>query len=193
MKGKLITLYGVNNMGKSTHSLRLVEKLRSQGHDVEYVKYPVYDIEPSGPFLNGVLRGDRQEISEEELQMWFIVNRHQFQPQLKAWLGAGKIVVAEDYVGTGIAWGMTKGLDERWLEVCNESLIKEDVVILIEGERSMDVVEEHHVHEQDNALVARCYETFQYLAKKHGWHKVRLQDEKDDTAALIWNVVEGEV
>lgn len=180
-------------MGKSTHALLLVERLKAAGYDAAYVKYPVYDIEPSGPFLNGVLRGGEQKISEEELQLWFVVNRHQFEHELKQWLNEGKIVVAEDYVGTGMAWGITKGLDEEWLESCNSRLMKEDLAILIEGKRFKGAVEKGHVHEENDDLVGRCYKNFQYLARKHGWKKVQLQERKEDTAESIWEVVRKEL
>ncbi len=176
-------------MGKSTHALLLVEKLKNEGLEAVYVKFPVYNLEPSGVFLNEVLRGGEQKISEEELQMWFVVNRFQFAPQLENWLSEGKIIVAEDYVGTGLAWGMTKGLEEKWLESLNEPLRKPDLAILIEGERSLGSVEDGHVHENDDDLVARCYKNFQYLATKHGWERVHLQSEKSGTAKLIWQIV----
>ena len=104
-----ITLYGINNIGKTTHTVRLVKRLKKAGYDAVRIKYPVYDVHPSGDFLNKVLRsGESQMLSEEELQLWFVLNRTQFQPILKGWLDAGKIVVAEDYTGTGIAWGTTQ-------------------------------------------------------------------------------------
>lgn len=187
--GKFIAIYGVNNMGKSTHSALLVERLKSEGFDAVYVKFPVYDLAPSGIYLNQILRGGKQEISEEALQMWFTVNRFQFAAQLERWLEEGKIVVAEDYIGTGIAWGMTKGLKEEWLRAMNEPLRKPDLAILIEGERSMAAVEKDHVHEQDDDLVARCYKNFQYLAEKDGWERVELQPGKSETAKLIWQIV----
>ena len=191
MTGKMITIYGVNNMGKSTHAKLLVERLRAEGYKAEYVKYPVYDIEPSGPFLNGVLRGGEQKISEEELQLWFIVNRHQFEKQVGKWLADGVIIVAEDYIGTGMAWGMAKGLDEQWLESANSKLRAEDLGILIEGERVRKSMEDGHVHEQRDDLIEKCYGKFQYLADKKGWKRVQLQPEKEQTAELVWEVVRG--
>lgn len=188
--GKFVAIYGVNNMGKTTHARILVERLLAEGYEAVYVKFPVYDLAPSGPFLNEVLRGGEQKISEEELQTWFVVNRYQFAPQIEQWLAEGKIVVAEDYVGTGMAWGMTKGLPEAWLEALNERLREPDLAILIEGERSLGAVEDGHVHESDNDLVARCYKNFQYLAEKHGWERVQLQSEKSETAKLTWQIVE---
>ncbi|MBT5015885.1 hypothetical protein HOM98_00195, partial [Candidatus Peregrinibacteria bacterium] len=112
----LITVYGINNIGKTTHTKRLVERLRDEGHDAVRVKFPVYDVHPSGDYLNTLLRsGGSQMISEEELQLWFVINRYQFQPTLEKWLKEGKIVVAEDYVATGIAWGTAKGASMVWL------------------------------------------------------------------------------
>jgi thymidylate kinase len=185
----LITLYGINNIGKTTHTVRLVERLRAAGHDAVRVKFPVYDVHPSGDFLNKVLRDGGPPISEEELQMWFVLNRYQFQPTLKGWLDEGKIVVAEDYVGTGIAWGTTKGLETEWLETLNRNLIKEDVAILMDGERYKNAIEEGHLHEENHDLVDRCREVHLELGAKYDWVKVDLQPEKEDTSNLIWDAV----
>jgi len=191
MRGKLITIYGINNIGKSTQCGLLVEKLKEAGHKVHYVKYPVYDVQPSGGFINGVLRSEgEQHISEDELQLWFIINRYQFQPTLEGWLEEGAIVVAEDYVGTGIAWGMAKGLEEDWLIGANKNLIKEDFALMIEGERSLGAVEKTHVHEQNDELIERSRAVHDHLAEEFGWERVLLQDKKPDTAKLIWEKVE---
>lgn len=189
MKGKFITLYGINNIGKSTHAKLLVERLNAEGYKAVYVKYPVYDLEPTGPFLNSVLRGGAQKISEDELQLWFILNRYQFEPQLREWLSDGYIVVAEDYSGTGIAWGAAKGLAMDWLVSANKYLLKEDFALMLEGERSLSAREKDHVHEQNDGLVARCVEVHEELAGEFGWRRIRLQVEKEDTAELIWVAV----
>jgi len=186
----LITLYGINNIGKTTHTLRLVERLKAEGHDAVRVKFPVYDVHPSGDFLNKALRsGEGQALSEEELQLWFVINRYQFEPTLRGWLDEGKIVVAEDYVGTGIVWGTTKGLPTEWLESLNKNLIKEDLAILLDGERFVRAIEAGHIHEEDHALVDRCRSIHLELGKKYGWKKVELQKNKSDTFNLIWDHV----
>lgn len=193
----LITLYGINNIGKTTHAKRLVERLKAEGHDAIYVKYPVYDIEPTGTFLNGFMRsGEAQSISEEELQTWFTLNRFQFQPTLSDWLSSGKIVVAEDYTGTGLVWGTTKGADTEWLISLNKYLRKEDLSILIDGERkgsALDSVEEGHLHETDVELMKRSRQVHLELAKRFDWTIVPLQDTKDATADLIWTLVENRI
>lgn len=191
-KGKLITLYGINNMGKTTQARILVDHLEGLGHKVKYVKYPVYDISPTGPFINSVIRHpEKQSISEDELQLWYVLNRYQYQPKLREFLSEGYIVVAEDYSGTGIAWGMAKGLKEEWMEQMNEYLVKEDLAILIEGKRILNAKEKHHVHEQNDELMEKCAVVHSYLAEKYGWRRVQLQPSIEATSKLIWDIVDG--
>lgn len=191
MKGKLITIYGINNVGKSTQSRLLVERLEKAGHKVKYLKYPIYDLAPTGPFLNGVLRGEGgQKISEDELQMWFILNRYQYEPELKKFLEDEYVVVAEDYVGTGIAWGTAKGLSQDWLEEANKFLLKEDLAIMIDGERDQSVIEKIHVHEQNPELMVKCAAVLKSMAGKYGWKVVERKAAKEETAGSIWEVVE---
>ena len=192
MKGKFITLYGINNMGKTTHAKRLVERIRGLGMEAEYVKYPVYDVHPSGDFINSVLRHpeQKQNISEDELQMWYVINRYQFEPQLVKWLEEGVIVIAEDYSGTGIAWGTAKGLEQEWVEMINAKVLKEDLAILIEGNRVLSAREDVHIHEQDDDLMERCKQVHSDLADKYGWKRVELKETPDETANDIWHVVQ---
>lgn len=190
-KGVFITIYGINNIGKTTHARLLCERLRKEGFKTHYLKYPVYDIFPTGPFINKVLRNPKgQKISEDELQLWFVLNRYQFEPKLKELLKKGFTVVAEDYTGTGIAWGMAKGLAESWLKSANQYLLKEDLSILIEGKRDLRAREKAHVHEQNDQLVERCRKTHAYLAEKYGWRRVALRDKVADTADAVFDVVD---
>lgn len=191
-KGFFITLYGINNIGKSTHVRRLAERLRSEGSSVETVKYPVYDLVPSGPFLNKILRQSsrgQQALSEKELQLWFTLNRYQFEPQIRKWLSQGKIILAEDYVGTGIAWGTAKGVDESWLMQMNRYLLQENLALLLVGDRTLKAREANHLHETNDALIEKTVRVFYHLARKYHWKIVSIEPRKEDTAQKIYNVV----
>ncbi|MFT7184076.1 MAG: thymidylate kinase [Oceanicoccus sp.] len=187
----LITLYGINNIGKTTQALRLVERLKESGHDAVYVKFPVYEIEPTGTYLNAFLRsGDAQNISEEELQMWFTLNRYQFEPTLKKWLAEGKIVIAEDYIGTGIAWGTVKGASTDWLESMNTHLVKEDLAIMIDGERFMAAAEDGHLHESNDEFMKRSRQVHLELAERYDWTVVPLQNGVEKMNEVLWKVLQ---
>ncbi|MBU1992809.1 hypothetical protein KKG51_03890, partial [Patescibacteria group bacterium] len=180
----------INNIGKSTHAQMLTDRLNQEGHDAVFIKYPVYDLEPTGPYLNKVLRVDtEQKISEEELQMWFTLNRYQFEPQLKKYLDEGKIVVAEDYTGTGLAWGSLKGAYLPWLTEMNKYLLKEDLGILLEGARSLSAKEEDHIHEADDELVEKCKRVLDDLGNKYNWGRVEICEKREDTHEGVWKLV----
>ncbi len=193
-KGIFITIYGINNIGKSTHAKKLVKKLESEGYDTVYVKYPVYSLEPTGPRINEILRLNKvQDISEEDLQTLFMQNRKDFEPIINRWLNEGKIVVAEDYTGSGVAWGTAKGMDQKRVEEINSELLKEDFSILMVGERAIDAKEHGHIHESDDELVMKVDEVLRKLARRNGWKIVHVQPKIEDTAKLIWEAVEFEI
>jgi dTMP kinase len=188
----LITFYGVNNIGKSTQAQLLVDYLNALGHKSIYLKYPIYDLVPTGPHINSILRNQTgQSISEEELQMWFALNRHQFEPKLKQYLADGYIVIAEDYIGTSLAWGSAKGASLEWLKSLNQNLISEDLAILITGERSTSAIEESHIHENDIDLIQKVSHNLIALAKQFNWHIVERQELPVNTQELIFNIVKA--
>ncbi len=188
----LITLYGINNIGKSTQAKRLVDRLKTEGYDAVYVKYPVYDLEPTGVYLNEFLRsGGAQKVTEEELQMWFTLNRYQFEPTLKEWLAAGKVVVAEDYTGTGLVWGTVKGASTEWLESLNKNLVKEDLAILLDGERFGHAAEKDHIHESNDEFMKRSREVHLDLGEKYGWKKVLVVGNAEQVGEKVWDTVKA--
>ncbi|OGJ49836.1 hypothetical protein A2335_03530 [Candidatus Peregrinibacteria bacterium RIFOXYB2_FULL_32_7] len=187
-----ITIYGINNIGKTTHAQKIVKRLQKEGFKAVYIKYPIYDIKPTGSLLNQILRSNsQQKISEEELQLWFTLNRHQFEPTLKKYLKEKKIIIAEDYIGTGLAWGSAKGADLNWLENLNKNLIKEDLSIYLKGERSISAKEKNHIHEQNDHLIEKCLKQYEFLAKQYNWHVIDAGSEKnrDETQEKIWKYI----
>lgn len=190
MKGKFIVFYGINNLGKSTQAKILVKRLRGENINSEYLKYPIYGLKPTGPFINRVLRsGKKQTISEEELQMWYTLNRFQYQPKLLSELEKGIWIVAEDYIGTGLAWGWAKGADLNYLENMNGPLVRENLAIFFDGKRFLDGKEKVHLHECNDDLMAKCRSKHQLLAKKYHWQKILANDTIKNIADRIWAII----
>lgn len=229
MQGKFIAIYGINNIGKSTQTSLLVQKLVSKGIRVEYIKYPIYDLDPTGKMLNEILRGKqkrsiqsmieffegtkvrrpnskrkpvvsfrrqaiapkelRQRVTEEELQMWYSLNRYQFDPQIRKKLASGTTIVAEDYTGTGLAWGAAKGADLGWLIEVNKFLQNPDLEILIDGERFLAGKEKVHLHESSDRLISKARKSFQKLAKKNQWNIVNANQPIEDVSQDLWGFV----
>lgn len=169
-EGKFIVLYGANNLGKSKQIKLLRERLEEFGIQIIQIKYPVYDLEPTGPILNAVLRHGRK-MPELEVQRLFAQNRLDFEPQLRAILASGRWAVSEDYTGTGIAWGLARGLSLEELEAMNQGLLAEDLAILLYGERFKDGIEETHRNEQDDAVWHLAQQHHLFLGERYGWEK----------------------
>ena len=187
-----ITVYGVNNIGKSTQVKMLVENLKKSGQKVAFLKYPVYDAEPTGPMIDYYLRDPQApQISAEELQMWYALNRFQMQTKLKKKLDSGMTVIAEDYTGTGIAWGITHGADKDWLEQVNKHLIKEDLAILLDGEQFQTEREDQHINEANDERIAKCRQIHLDLAAEYEWKIVKANGERESIAKEILEVVLG--
>jgi len=191
MKGKLIVFYGINNLGKTTQATKLIERLKEQGHEAEYLKYGIYDLEPSGPILNDYLReGNPFNLSAREFQIFQALNRTQYEETLKEKLENGIMVIAEDYVGTGIAWGMGADIDKGFLEKINSHLLREDLAILFDGDRFMEGVEDGHKHETDDEFTNKVRNIHNDLGKEYGWTKINANDGIDSIHEKIWDLTQ---
>lgn len=190
MRGKLITLYGINNLGKTTQARRLVDRLTAEGVSAHYLKYPLYTFAPSGPTINAYLRNNNpHQFSPREFQIIQVLNRTQYDTALRARIDSGEWIVAEDYVGTGVAWGVATGVNEALLRELNSHLLIEDVSIFLDGERFTDGKETGHLHEEDAELMERVRHTHQILAQKLGWFNVSANQSRDEVADAIWRHV----
>jgi len=190
-EGLFIVIYGINNLGKTTQAKMLVESLKKAGLLSEYLKYPIYDLAPSGPKINEILRsGQSQSISELELQEIYVQNRRDYQPQLCKKINEGVNVVAEDYIGTGLAWGMSKGADLEKLIEMNHGLIKPDTEVLLDGERFLDGKEKNHLHESNDELMEKCRENHLKLAARFGWEIIDANQTIEEVQSDILKVVE---
>ena len=189
-KGLFIVIYGPNNIGKSTQARMVVAWLKEQGYSAEYLKYPIYD-SPTGKRISGILReGKEPDIDEQVFQTIYYENRKHFEAELLKKLDAGIFVVAEDYIGTSLAWGTAKGADYDYLKKLNSDLIQEDLAILMDGERFKHAAEKNHIHEQNAELMLRVRDVHLSIGEKLGWPKVNANQTKDEVFDAIRKLVE---
>lgn len=189
-KGKFIVLYGINNLGKTTQAKLLVNWLQSLGYQAEYLKYAVYDLKPSGPLLNAYLReGNPRRLSVEDFQFLQVLNRTQYEPILLSKLESGTWIIAEDYVGTGIAWGVGAGMYQDFLEELNSHLLKEDLAFFFDGKRFASGIEKIHQHEQNDVLTQKVRTVHQTLAKKLDWIPINANQSIEEIQTQLQTLV----
>lgn len=190
MKGKLIVLYGINNLGKTTQAKLTVEELKKQGIEAEYLKYATYELEPTGCIINDYLRkGNPYGLSTREFQIMHAFNRTQYEPTLKSKLEQGIWIVAEDYTKTGIAWGVGNGIDKTFLERINSHLLIEDLALFFEGERFKGAIEKGHQHEENEELIQRVKLVHEELAKEHKWISINANESIEEIQKTIQKII----
>ncbi len=186
-KGLFIVIHGANNLGKSTQAKLLVEKMNVKNYKTEYLKYPIYNILPSGKIINDYLRNNNPfQLTPREAQTIYALNRTQYEPELNAKLSAGLNIVAEDYTGTGIAWGIGAGVAENYLKQINSHLLEENLTFLLDGERFKESVEDGHKHEIDDELWQKVREAHLKLAEEYKWIKINANLKIAEIHAIIW-------
>lgn len=194
MKGKFIAIYGINGIGKSTQMELIQKEITKMGMKVKYLKYPVYDLEPEGPFLYKYLRDEsfreKNELSTHELQEKFTRNRERYEKTLRKELESDTWIIAEDYVGTGIVWGMTWGGSYSYLKEINKNLLKPDVEILMDGEQFDTAIEKGHKNEDDKERILICRNFLQMLAEIQGWSVVDAHQSREKVTGDIMQAID---
>lgn len=186
-RGRFVVIYGNNNIGKSTQAKMLVERMKAEGESVRYIKYPIYNLAPTGPLINAYLReGNPYGLSPREAQTLYAMNRTQFEPQLTQWLKSGETVVAEDYTGTSLGWGQGAGVDKEYLLEVNSHLLEPDQTLFLDGERFLEGKEHKHIHEQNDDLINRVGKIFQDLAKEFNWTTVDAVGSVEEVHERMW-------
>lgn len=191
-QGLFVVLYGVNNIGKTTQLDLLEERAKAEGLKLFRLKYPVYDLAPTGPQIHAITKGGNPEgKSATELQELNAQNRFDFQPTLEEKLREYDIVLAEMYVGTSVAFGVAQGVPKDYLLQINEGLRTPDVSLLLYGTRFKEAVEVGHRFEENDEMMNRIAVLHDELAKESGWTKVNANRDREVITDEIWCEIEA--
>jgi dTMP kinase len=130
MRGKLVSIEGIDGCGKTTHARLLAEWLRAHGYRVVVTDEPTDGT--IGRIIKRALRGEiKLQVTTEALL--FAADRIQHIAELiRPALKAGKIVITERYFYSSLAYQSARGLSMAWLESINRAALKPNLSILID-------------------------------------------------------------
>lgn len=187
-KGLLVAIYGINNIGKTTQVKLLKEEFERQGKKAIIIKYPVYDLIPTGPQINAYLRlGNPEQLSPKKAQFLYAQNRKDYEKKLEELIINNDVVILEDYTGTGISWGIGAGVEKDYLIDINKDLILADISILMDGERFLKGEEDHHLHENNYELINKVRQALLELSKQFNWKIVNANKPIESVKEDIMN------
>ncbi len=133
MRGKFITLEGIDGAGKSTHLAWLVDTLRVRGLQVVQTREPGGT--PLGEKLRALLLSDPMDQDTETLLMFAARREHLAQVILPA-LAAGHWVVSDRFTDATFAYqGGGRGLDWARIEALEswvQGVVQPDLTLLFD-------------------------------------------------------------
>jgi dTMP kinase len=197
--GKLIAIEGIDGSGKRTQVELLNAALDARGHETFVTGFPIYDSwfgAMVGKFLDGGF-GPLEEVDPQFTALLYAGDRFEAKKQIVDALAAGKIVLADRYVGSNLAHqsarvrAAARAEFVKWIEHLEYQIYglpRESAVIYLRvppleaqklvGRKSMrgytaathDLLEENLRHLEDAAAV------YDELAKRENWIRVECFD-----------------
>jgi len=189
-KGKFIVLEGIDGSGKKTQSRLLLDRLRTEGLETEFISFPQYGT-PSAYFIERYLAGDYGppgSLNPRMSSTFYACDRHDASKGIREWLDRGRIVVADRYTPSNMAHQGGKvrnsmGRDRliSWIEELEFGIMgipKPDRVILlyVPTKITQALIEERgekkDAHEVDFDHLENASRTYIELAERFRWNVI---------------------
>ena len=192
LAGRLIVVEGIDQAGKQTVCERLVERLRADGVPAELTGFPDY-APPPGREVAAFLAGER-DFPPQARQLLYAANRWERAGEIRAWLAAGRAVVVDRYVASGIAYGTAQGLDPDWMRAVERGLPAPDLTLLLDITPEVSVARKRtsrDAYEGRTDLLIRARDAYLELARAPDWRTVDATGDRESVWSAVLQAVEA--
>ena len=102
MTGRLIVIEGIDGSGTETQSKLLLEYLKENNPQTEFISFPEYD-KPVGRLISDFLF-KKLEFDVEMQTLLHVADKVYAKPRIVKWLEEGKTVIADRYITSTMAY-----------------------------------------------------------------------------------------
>ena len=199
MKGKLITIEGLDGSGKGTQTELLYQALCARGLPVKKISFPRYERDSSAlvkMYLAGRFGDKPGDVNAYAASTFFAVDRFaSYREDWQAFYEAGGIVLADRYTTANAVHQCSKLEQEEWpvfldwlfdLEYARIGLPAPDAVFFLDMKPEVSqklMTGRYHgeeakkdIHEKDVAYLTRSRTAALYCTERLGWQHVRCDD-----------------
>ena len=190
-KGKIIVIEGTDKAGKGTQSRLLINALQLSGRICTIMDFPDYTTQ-IGHEIRAFLNGKRN-YTVEVTHMLLSANRWEKKKEIESFIEKGTIIIMNRYYQSNIVYGVSHGLDVKWLLNLDRGLPKEDIVIVLEVDPHTSyqrVPEYRDTFEMDQELLTKVHKNYRKLAKQFNWKAVNGEKVSEQVHNEIMNIVE---
>ena len=192
--GCLIAFEGLDQSGKETQAKRLLARFTSGGRLAEMVAFPDYGT-PIGKEIERALAGER-DYQADVMQLLYVANRYEWKPAIDRQLASGRIVIADRYLASSIAYGEAYGLDPAWLFDIQRFLPQPDLTLMLDIAPATAVQRKQvnrDRYERDLGMLGRVRQSYQRQASGAGWVRIDGEQAPDIVAKDVAEAVTREL
>jgi dTMP kinase len=189
-KGKIIVIEGTDKAGKGTQSRLLINALKLSGRICTIMDFPDYTTQ-IGQEIRAFLDGKRN-YTVEVTHMLLSANRWEKKKEIESFIEKGTIIIMNRYYQSNLVYGVSHGLDVKWLLNLDRGLPKEDIVIVLEVNPLTSyqrVPEYRDTFEMDQELLMKVHKNYRKLAKQFNWKEVNGEKVSEQVHNEIMNIV----
>ncbi len=185
-RGLLISIEGIDAVGKRTQTSLLTAWLRSKSISVSTFSFPDYGT-AIGKEIRRFFDGEKN-YSPEVRSLLFAANRWERKGDLEGMLSSTQAVIVNRYSGSNLAYGTTIGVQLEWLLGLEAGLPKADLVLVLDAPPSA-LYQRRGLnkdrYERDRGLQERVRKSYLDLSAKFGWKVIDASQGINKTSASI--------
>jgi len=162
MKGKFITIEGIDGTGKTTLAKILHERIVNSE----------LTFEPTDGWIGKIIKkAIKKDVDGITIALLFSADRNEHLKEIKKWLNEGRIVICDRYFDSTIAY-QKEQLNfenaEEWLYKIQPFLIKPDLTILlkIDVKRAIERIKRKRVFFEKEEFLEKVQKNYLEMAKK---------------------------
>ena len=198
MRGRLITVDGLDGSGKATQTELLCKALKQRGVPLRRVSFPDYSSMSSAPvrmYLDGEFGSRPEEVNAYAASSFFAVDR--FASYVRDWRKdylEGTLIVADRYTTSNMIYQLPKLSKKDWdgflqwlqdFEYEKLRLPRPDLTVYLElpTEISQKLLDKRYqnggkrdIHESNLGYLAACRESAAYAAGHLGWRTIACEE-----------------
>ncbi|MDG6920373.1 MAG: dTMP kinase [Nitrososphaerota archaeon] len=188
--GYIISIEGIDAVGKHTQSRLLEAWLRNNGFHTVRLSFPDYRT-TIGKEIKAFLSDKRRFVPELQ-HILFAANRWEKVPIINEYKNEHKIIIVNRYTESNIVYGAAKGLRIEWLKSLEEGIPKSDLVIVLDTAQLKPMSRRPKArdsNEKDVQLQLTAQQLYRKLASQFGWTIVDAHEGVESVHASVVKVV----
>jgi dTMP kinase len=189
-KGKIIVIEGIDKAGKETQSSLLINALKFSGKVCIVMDFPDYTT-PIGQEIRAFVDGKRNYTYETK-HVLMSANRWEKKKEIESLIENNTIIIMDRYYQSNLVYGVSHGLNLKWLLNLDRGLPKEDVVIVLEVNPDTSYRRApggRDTFEIDQKLLTKVHKNYRKLAKQFNWKVINGEKVSEEVHNEIMKIV----